>query len=89
MMNEQIEKLKKALPYMIYAFNESKKDGTPEIYIGTRYADGGGKINCSIPDSEEFLTDLCAVVGIPFTLTKEQELECKALDFLFRFGIKK
>ena len=42
-----------------------------------------------VPDSEEFLTDLCAVVGIPFTLTKEQELECKALDFLFRFGIKK
>jgi hypothetical protein len=87
-MNEQIERLKIALPHLFCAFRDAMESGQPVITIASQQPDGSGQMFAVINEPEQFLADIASVAGLEYPPTEEHMSKYKAEVFLQKWGLK-
>jgi hypothetical protein len=78
-------KLLEFVPHLRHAFEEARREGIPKLAVIASRPDGGGKVVAQF-DGDGFLSDICGLLGVPASNSKEQRIEASAAAIVAMFG---
>ena len=85
MTTDPKSKLLEFIPPLRHAFADAKREGEPQLAVVASKPDGSGRVIARF-NGDEFLTDLCGLLGVPTANSEEEELNAAADMIVSMFG---
>lgn len=73
------------IPHLRHGFETAKREGVPKFAVIAVRADGGGRVVAQF-NGDEFLADLCGLLGVSVENTEEERMDAAAAFIVSMFG---